>query len=302
VSGRRDSADALLVLKYDVGLTLGVTTWPPGPGTVYLPLCDVTQDGRCNSTDALRILMCDVALASCPAAGPAAAADTTGLEDAQPAFFRLEQQLDGDEWTVRVMAESPHAPLGATVLNLTYDPARASVVSCSDHPAQRMGLPSAMDLAVCNPTYAEGQVRYTGITTGGIVEAAPLAEVRFQVTDAAFAEQLSQGVPLAELAVEAAFDVDLNALRPEIIVPGNDEPATPKPIYLPLIVTGSIASPEPTSVPEIIPENTLPPLEPEPIIQPEPAEPVDESISEPETLPTTEASASEAEPPAVESE
>ena len=42
VSGKRDAADALLVLKYDVGLTPGVTTWPPGPATVYLPLCDVT--------------------------------------------------------------------------------------------------------------------------------------------------------------------------------------------------------------------------------------------------------------------
>ena len=68
VSGKRDAADALLVLKYDVGLTPGVTTWPPGPATVYLPLCDVTEDGACNSSDALRILMCEVSLASC---GPA---------------------------------------------------------------------------------------------------------------------------------------------------------------------------------------------------------------------------------------
>jgi len=299
VSGRRDSADALLVLKYDVGLTLGVTTWPPGPGTVYLPLCDVTQDGRCNSTDALRILMCDVALAICPAGGPAAAVADPALDTAQPAFFRLAQQPDGNEWVVRVVAESPYAPLGATVLNLTYDPTRVAVVSCSDNPAGRL------DLAACNPDYAENTVRYTGITTGGIVEAALLAEVRFQVLDPALAEQLSQGVPLAELAVEAAFDVDLNALRPELTVPGDDEPATPKPIYLPLIVTGSIASPEPTSVPEFIPENTLPPLAPEPIVEPEPATPVDESMTEPETLPTTETPASEpepTEPPAVESE
>ncbi len=305
VSGRRDSADALLVLKYDVGLTPGVTTWPPGPGTVYLPLCDVTQDGRCNSTDALRILMCDVALASCPAGGPAAAVADPALDAAQPAFFRLEQQLDGDAWTVRVMAESPYAPLGATVLNLTYDPARVSVLSCSENPARRMGLPSAMDLAACNPDYAEGIVRYTGITTGGIVEAAPLAEVRFQVLDAAFAEQLSQGVSLAELAVEAAFDVDLNTLRPELIVPGDDEPATLKPIYLPLIVNGPIASAEPPSVPEFIPEDALPPLEPELNVEPEPAAPADESIAEPETSPTTGTPTSEpepAEPPAVESE
>lgn len=270
VSGRRDSADALLVLKYDVGLTPGVTTWPPGPGTVYLPLCDVTQDGRCNSSDALRILMCDVALASCPAAGGTAAVEEISLDDAQPAFFHLEQHPEGDAWVVRVVAESPHAPLGATVLNVTYDLARVAVVSCSDSPAGRF------DLTACNPDYAAGIVRDTGITTGGIVEAASLAEIRFQVLDAAFAEQLAQGAPLAELAVEAAFDVDLNALQPEVNVPGNNEPATPKPIYLPLIVNGAPISTEPESIPALIPDTPLPPLEPEPIIEPEPAAPVDE--------------------------
>ncbi len=297
VSGRRDSADALLVLKYDVGLTPGVTTWPPGPGTVYLPLCDVTQDGRCNSTDALRILMCDVALASCPAAAGTAAVEEISLDDAQPAFFRLEQQPDGNEWTVRVVTESPHAPLGVTVLNLTYDPARVKVVSCSENPAGRT------DLAACNPAYAEGTVRYTGITTGGIVEAAPLAEVRFEVLDATFAEQLAAGAPLAELAVEAAFDVDLNALRPEVTVPGNDEPAMPKPIYLPLIVNGAPVSTEPASMPEVIPDTPLPPWDLEPIIEPEPAVPVDEPpddepVVEPDAvaLPTAEPPASEPEP------
>ena len=40
-NGRRDSADALLVLKYDIGLIVGVDYFPPGPGTVYYPTTKV---------------------------------------------------------------------------------------------------------------------------------------------------------------------------------------------------------------------------------------------------------------------
>ncbi len=283
VSGRRDSADALLVLKYDVGLTPGVTTWPPGPGTVYLPLCDVTQDGRCNSSDALRILMCDVAMASCPSAG-AAAADAASLGDAQPAFFRLEQEPDGSEWVVRVVAESPHAPLGAAVLSLTYDPARLAVVSCSENPAGRM------DLAVCNGAYAEGTVKYTGITTGGIVEAAPLVEIRFGVLDPTLADQLAQGTALAELAVEAAFDLDLNALRAEYGQPV--APGAPLTIYLPLITNGWSQSPGPGMASDVIPDGTLPPAAEPPAAEPQPIVPPAEGP--PAVEPPAE------EPPAVE--
>jgi hypothetical protein len=68
-NGRRDSADALLVLKYDIGLMNGDESFPPGPGKIYLPLCDIVGDGQCNSSDALRILQCDVGMpgVECPA-------------------------------------------------------------------------------------------------------------------------------------------------------------------------------------------------------------------------------------------
>ena len=73
--------------------------------------------------------------------------------------------------------------------------------ACAENPAGRL------DLAVCNPAYAEGTVRYVGITTGGIVEAVPLLELRLQALDRAVLEQLGQGSPAVELTVTATFDL-----------------------------------------------------------------------------------------------
>jgi len=233
VSGKRDSADALLVLKYDVGLALGVTTWPPGPGTIYLALCDITQDGQCNSTDALRILMCDVGLASCPAGAGAAVADAGSLEAAYPAHFTIQQEVDAaaGQVVVRVQAASPYVPLAAAALDLRYDPIQLSVASCAENPAGRL------DLAVCNPDYAEGTIRYTGVTMGGIVEAAPLVELRLQILDPAALEQLGQGRPAVDLSVTAAFDLEGAALRPVIAAP--PAASSPRKLYLPLTLSAA---------------------------------------------------------------
>jgi hypothetical protein len=252
VSGKRDSADALMVLKYDVRLIQGVTTWPPGPNTVYLPLCDVTEDGRCNGTDALRILMCDVGLAEC---GPASAAGAAtgvesgaGVEPAPPVFFRTEEQVtptdSSTQLTVRVLAESPYSPLGAALLDVHFDPARLKPVSCVENPAGRM------DLTACNTAYADGVVRYTSITTGGIVEVAPLFEVNFDVLDPTVLDAVAGGQRVTALAPEAAFDVNLQPLRPV-----SGAPAAPgqmdKKLFLPVIVVG----PLPTT-PTLDPETT----------------------------------------------
>ena len=220
-----------MVLKYDVGLAQGVTTWPPGPGTVYLPLCDVTEDGACNSTDALRILMCDVALASC--SGDAmAAAEAAALQDALPAYLQLDHTLDAGagQVVVQLRAESPYAPLAAATLGLRYDPTRLAVESCAENPAGRL------DLAVCNPAYAADTVRYTGITTGGIVEWTPLVEVRLRALDAEILDQIAAGGVALEIVDAALFDLDGNALRPEY---GTPQPASgPMKLYLPIILQG----------------------------------------------------------------
>lgn len=249
VSGRRDSADALLVLKFDVGLAQGVTTWPPGPGTVYLPLCDVTQDGRCNSSDALRILMCDVGLATCPsgvasALAPAGDANTV-LEGANPAYFTIEQQTDEEagEVVVQVRVESPHTPLALASLDLHYDPARLSVASCAENPAGRL------DLAVCNPSYAEGTIRYVGVTAGGIVEAAALMEVRLR-GEPMVLQQLVQGGAAVELTVTAALDLEGNALQP--VTAGPPIGRGQNHIFVPLIIRSAgtpVGSTAPASEP-----------------------------------------------------
>ena len=71
----------------------------------------------------------------------------------------------------------------------------------------------------------QGTVRYTGITTGGIVEAAPLLELRLQALDPAAAGATdARAARPSELTVMAAFDLDGNALRPVI---GSKEPAGP---------------------------------------------------------------------------
>ena len=118
---------------------------------------------------------------------------------------------------MRVRAESPHTPLAVASLDLRYDPARVTVEACAENPAGRL------DLAVCNPTYVSDTVRYTGITTGGIVEAAPLLELRLRPVDAAVLEQIAQGSPAIEIAGATLFDLEGNALRPVL---GPKEPPT----------------------------------------------------------------------------
>jgi len=228
------------VLKYDVRLITGVTTWPPGPGTIYLPLCDVTQDGKCNSTDALRILMCDVGLAACPVAAAAAQIAPETPSAAPPAYFTLEQTVDAaaGQVALRVRAASPHTPLAAAALELRYDPARWSVVSCAENPAGRL------DLAACNPAYASGALRHIGVTIGGIVEAAPLVELRLLARDPAALAQAAQGAAAAELSVTAAFDLDGHLLRPLIAAP--PPVGGPRRLYLPVIFSAASSPPAPS--------------------------------------------------------
>ena len=178
-TGMRSAADALLALKYDIGLIIGVTAFPPGPNTVYLPLCDIVENGRCDSSDALRILQCDVGLSSvtCPADRIAARAHTqqtttTGAPVSLRAVATAE--ADPDTVAVQVVLGDPTAQFGAATLELDYDPTLFTVIDCTENPT------GALDLVSCNAAYAPGVVRFNGIGSAGSVDGAPLVAVRFR--------------------------------------------------------------------------------------------------------------------------
>ena len=190
---------------------------------------------------------------------------------------------------MRVRAESPGTPLAVASLDLRYDPAQVSVEACAENPAGRL------DLAVCNPAYISDTVRYTGITTGGIVEAAPLLELRLRPVDATVLEQIAGGSPAIEIAEATLFDLEGNALRPVL---DSKEPATiPRKIFLPIILAGAGSpgtevAPEPPAA-EPTPEPTVSEPTPDPTAAestPEPtaAEPTPELQVEPTAAPTPE--------------
>ena len=222
VSGKRDSADALLVLKYDVGLTLGVTTWPPGPGTVYLPLCDVTQDGKCNSTDALRILMCDVGLASCPRAPRR----RRSRRERQPRLRIRPTSARSRRWmpatgqvVVRVLAESPYTPLAVAAARPALRSSPVDGGRLRGEPGRPAG-PGGVQPGVCravrsatpaSPPAASSRRRRCW--SCGCGRSMPQS-----------LQQLAGGSPAIEIAEATLFDLEGNALRPVL---GSKEPATP---------------------------------------------------------------------------
>jgi hypothetical protein len=177
-TGVRNSADAMLALKYDIGLILGVTAFPPGPNTVYLPLCDIVENGRCDSSDALRILQCDVGISgiACPADRIPARAQTQQAATAGAALSLrpvVTAEVEPDTVVVQVEVGDPTAQFGAATLELDYDPALFAVLECTENPA------GALDLVSCNDAYAPGVVRFSGIAAAGGGDGASLVAVRF---------------------------------------------------------------------------------------------------------------------------
>ena len=258
VSGKRDAADALLVLKYDVGLTPGVTTWPPGPATVYLPLCDVTEDGTCNSSDALRILLCEVDLASCgPQSVTAADAAAEVPADAPPVYLSTEQEVDAGtgQVVVRVRAESPDTPLAVASLDLRYDPAQADGGGVRGEP-RRPARPGGLQPGRTSPIRCATPASQPAASS----KPAPLLELRLRPVDADSPATDREGSPAIEIAEATLFDLEGNALRPVL---GSKEPAeTPRRIFLPIILAGAGSpgtevAPEPPAA-EPTPEPTVP--------------------------------------------
>lgn len=209
-NGRRDSADALLVLKYDIGLMDGVDDFPPTPGTIYVPLCDIVEDGQCNSSDALRILQCDVGMpgVDCPDDNPVAQALGL-LAPMDDATLVLRTEIEGgpqpDRVTVRVIAEDPLAELGAASLELRYDAALLAPEACTENPD---GL---LDAAACNAAFAPGVVRFNAVSTAGAGgdDGTALAEITFRVLDPAAIEDPGGALTLMP---DGVFDIEGNDL------------------------------------------------------------------------------------------
>jgi hypothetical protein len=232
-NGQRNSADAMLALKYDIGMIHGVTNFPPGPNTVYLPLCDIVENGRCDSSDALRILQCDVgkegiscptdrfprgaALASLPVAGAAIRLHTVATES------------DSGEIGVRVQLEDPLAQVGAASLELHYDPALLRVLGCSENPEDRFALVS------CNPHYRPGVVRVSAVAVAVAdgADGAVLVEAHFERIAATDGDP----TPRFSLSINGLYDGESNDLAWS--TPGPESPAVTNWLYLPALSSQS---------------------------------------------------------------
>ena len=246
-SGARDSADSLLVLRYDVGLTMGGATFPPPPRTIYVPLCDIVDDGRCNSSDALRILQCDAGMPGvvCPLASTGVS--IASLPDMMTDTARLTLRTDfstgpaADVVTVRLVADDPLAQLGAATIDLQYDPVTALGPTCEADPA------GSLDGAFCNSTYLTGTARISTVSVKSAGTKAVLAALTFRLADrsitgspAALGEYLSRTITLAPQSV---FDAEGEPLAWRLGSPQAKETR----IYLPLVARGESTAPAPTA-------------------------------------------------------
>jgi hypothetical protein len=189
-NGARNAADAMLTLKYDIGLILGVTTFPPGPNTVYLPLCDIVENGRCDSSDALRILQCDVGMTGVTCPVDSIPAGRTGQQPTPGAATRLQvlATAGGEPNTVdvRVLLSADAANFGAASFDLAYDPARFAPVDCVADGA------AAFDLVACNQAMAPGRVRFNAVAAAGAADGAEVVAVRFHRLGAAEGDLAAQ--------------------------------------------------------------------------------------------------------------
>lgn len=251
-NGLRNAADAMLTLKYDIGLIIGVTNFPPGPNTVYLPLCDIVANGRCDSSDALRILQCDVGMngVSCPVH-----TIPTGLRTAQnptsDAALRLHvaaAKRDDSTVDVRVQLLGGGVLFGAASLEIQYDPSIFAPVSCNENPT------AAYDIVTCNPTFAPGAVRFNAISAQGATDGADLIELHFQRIGAVDGELSAHFTLTADgVTDQAGNDLSWSYASAE------DSPSGPAWLYLPVIDGQSTAPAQAEESAEMLPvtEHTL---------------------------------------------
>jgi hypothetical protein len=232
LSGRRDSADGLLVLRYDIGLMAGTTDFPPGPGRIYLPLCDITGDGQCNSSDALRILQCDAMIGgvSCPNDQFLMQLGERATPSQSANLALITELIGGErsgEVTIRIAARDTRGVVGALTAELYYDARVFEIAECVADPEERLDLAlcgGAAELAgeagraATDAMDAPGLLRLSAVAAEGFGDdEVTLAEVTLRAVDPAALDAMiaDAGEIPAELlsaTVAGAHDVDGEAV------------------------------------------------------------------------------------------
>jgi hypothetical protein len=237
VDGVRDSADALLILKYDVGLFLGDTNFPPAPGKIYLPLCDIVQNGQCNSGDALRVLQCDVQMpsVSCPNQ-PMAAVTAVGQPSQDPLApaFRVEvsRTAASDRVIVRVHGGDSRAKLAAAALDIGFAAEQWTVESCTPAVA-------GLDGGYCNVTAGPDRARLAVMSVNGINQDQILVELVFRRRAAASPRSDAELLAAFDLRPRGVFDGAGVALGWRVLAPRlAPQPGSRYTTYLPMVFSG----------------------------------------------------------------
>jgi hypothetical protein len=173
--GQVDAADALYMLQHEVRLRPTSAQLPLPEGTLYGYSCDVSGEGACNAVDALFTLQCSVALANrfCPPA--------EGLQMAQPAnaestpvVITLGQSASDEVGSTRVpIALEAPTRVGALSATISYDPTWPGEVACVVDPDEHF------DLKACTVDAAAGLVRFSLISTTGVVDSNTIGQVIF---------------------------------------------------------------------------------------------------------------------------
>ena len=167
--------DAMFILQFEVGERLASNACPPPAGYLYEPACDVNDDNTCNSVDALFIMQCEVGIpnALCQATAALQMTPLGLLQTADITVGEAETTLNGLV-TIPVTADVADTAVGAGTIELHYDPAVLEPTACQADPDNKFNL------AICNPDYAAGVVKFTLASTGGVSGDMTLATVTFR--------------------------------------------------------------------------------------------------------------------------
>jgi hypothetical protein len=169
-----------------------------------------------------------VTLAVLAAIGGAIIASTVSAQTVNVSVESLSASVNG-QGQVRVRAHDVGAPgLGAWTVDVAYDPALVTVVSCSPGSG-----------GICNPNYPGNRVRVTGTSVNGLQGTVTLATITFRCKQIGTG-QLSVAVPvLADATIGGPQDIDATVQNGTVACSGAGEP-TATPPGGPVVLLGDV--------------------------------------------------------------